>query len=221
MANQERFYALAERLDEDGALAAAFELDAFTTLRDMGFDDLAETVEQERDRIGELVDRIYRDEEFRRSVEEDPTGELASWGIPEVAIGTVLVLAGAPEDVVDRATADVEAHLLGRKPATIAAMAAMIGTLAFAQQASASTQPAQASLQIAPAAQAQVSPATLAQVTPAAQAQVSPASKVQVAPAAKAQVSKAAQARWQGVQPNRLKAQARLASLLRAQGIGL
>jgi hypothetical protein len=88
----------------------------------------------------------------------------------------------------------------------------MLGTLAFAQQASAGAQPAQAGLQVAPAAQAQLAPA--------AQAQVSPAARVQVSPAAKPQVS-TAHARWQGVQPNRLRAEARFASVLRAQGIGL
>jgi len=219
MSSQQKFSAFVERLDADGELAAAMELDAVTTLRDMGFADLVATVEQERDRIGELVDRIYRDDEFRRAVEQDPMAHLADWGIPEVAMGPVLVLAGAPDDVVERATADVEAHLLGRKPATVAAMAAVLGTLAFAQQAAAGTQPAQASLQVAPAAQAQVSPATLAQVAPAARAQVAPAAKAQVAPAAKAQVARAAQARWQGVQAHRLQAQG--LALLRAQATGL
>ena len=70
-------------------------------------------------------------------MEENPTGELGSFGIPEEAIAPVLVLAGAPDDVIERASADVEAHLVGRKQATIAAIAAMLGTLAFAQQASA------------------------------------------------------------------------------------
>lgn len=220
MPSQQNINALVERLDADGELAAALEVDAFTTLRELGFDDLVATVEQERDRIGELLDRIYRDDPFRSAVEQDPIAELTGWGIPELAIGPVLVLAGAPEEVVERATADVEAHVLGRKPATIAAMAAMLGTLAFAQQASAGTQPARAGLQVAPAAQAQLAPAAAAQVSPAARVQVSPAAKAQISPAAKAQVSKTAQARWQGVQPDRLKAQARLASLLRAQGIG-
>lgn len=211
MPSQQRFNAFVERLDADGELAAAVELDAVTTLRDMGFEDLVATVEQERDRIGELVDRIYRDDVFRRAIEQDPMAHLADWGIPEVAMGHVLVLAGAPDDIVERATADVEAHLLGRKPATIAAVAAMLGTLAFAQQAAAGTQPAQASLQVAPAAQAQISPA--------ARAQVSPAASVQVSPAAKAQVARAAQVRWQGVQAHRLKAQG--LALLRAQGTRL
>jgi hypothetical protein len=213
--------AFVERLEADGELAAALELDAFGTLRDLGFDDLATAVEHERDRIGELLDRIYRDDEFRRAVEEDPIAGLTEWGLPEVAIGPVLVLAGAPEEVVDRATADVEAHLLGRKPATIAATAAMLGALAFAQQASAGAQPARAGVQAAPAAQAQLSPAALTQVSPAAQAQIRPAARTQVSPAAKAQVSKTARATWQGVQPNRLKTQARITSLLRAQATRL
>jgi hypothetical protein len=203
------------------------EADPFSTLRDLGFDDLVATVEQERDRIGELVDRIYADDSFRNAVEQDPIAELTSWGMPELTIAPVLLLAGAPEDVVERATADVEAHLLGRKPVTVAALAATFGALAFAQQASAAAQPATADaqlapaahVQLAPAAQAQVSPAARIQVSPAAKEQVSPAARTQLSPAAKAQVAKAAEASWQGVRPDRLKAQARLASILRAQGI--
>ncbi len=231
MPSQDRFNALLERLDADGELAGALELDTLTTLRDLGFDDLIETAEQERDRIGELVDRIYRDDSFRQAVEQNPLGELGEWGIPEMAIAPVLVLAGAPDDVVEQATADVEAHLLGKKPATLAAMGAILGTLAFAQQATAAqpqatmqTNPA-AQAQVTPAAQPQVSPAALAQVSPAAQAQVNPATTAQVSPAAKAQVSPATEAqvsqgqrkRWQGVQANRLKAQS--VSLLRARGL--
>jgi hypothetical protein len=216
MPSQDRINAFVEQLEADGELAAGLELDAVTTLRDMGFDDLVATVEQERDRIEALVDRIYRDDAFRRAIEDDPTGELAGMGIPEVAIGSVLVLAGAPDDVVDRATADVEAHLLGRKPATVAALAAMLGTLAFAQQASAGTQPMATSLQVATAAQAQVASVAQAQVTAAAQTQISLATKAQVAPAAQAQISKA-QDRWQRVQPDRLKAQGALTALLRAR----
>ncbi len=209
MPSQDRFNDLLERLDADGEVAGALELDTLTTLRDIGFDDLIETAEQERDRIGELGER----------------------GIPELAIAPVLVLAGAPDDVVEQATSDVEAHLLGKKPATLAAMGAILGTLAFAQQATAAqpqattqTNPA-AQAQVTPAAQAQVSPAALAQISPAAQAQiqpaataqVKPAAKAQVCPAAPAQVAKAQRKRRQGVQANRLTAQT--FSLLRARGL--
>jgi hypothetical protein len=219
----DRFNALLERLDADGELAGALELDTLTTLREMGFDDLIETAEQERDRIGELVDRIYRDDAFRQAVEQDPLAELGEWGIPEMAIAPVLVLAGAPDDVVEQATADVEAHLLGKKPATLAAMGAILGTLAFAQQATAAqpqatmqTKPA-ATAQVTPAAQAQVSPAALTQVSPAAQVQVTPAAKAQVSPATEAQVTQPMPKRWGGIQANRLKAQA--FSLFRARGL--
>ena len=219
--------AFVERLEADGELAAALELDAFGALRDRGFDDLATAVEQERDRIGALVDRIYEDDEFRRAVEEDPITGLTGWGIPDVAIGSVLILAGAPEEVVERATADVEAHLLGRKQATIAATAAMLGALAFAQQASAAAQPATAGVQLAPPAQAQMSPAAQVQLSPAETAQLSPAEKAQVraasraqlSPAAKAQISKTSRAGWQGVRPDRLAVQGQLGLLLHTHGL--
>lgn len=240
MPSQDRMNALLERLDADEGLAGALELDALTTLRDLGFDDLIVTAQQERERIAELVDRIYSDDSFREAVESNPLGELGDWGIPEMAIGPVLVLAGAPAEVVDRATSDFEAHLLGKKPATVAAMGAILGTLVFAQQANAAqpqstmqTSPAttaqvspaataqvspSATAQISPQATAQVSPAAQTQVTPAAQTQVSPAAKAQVSPAAKAQISKA-QVKWQGIQANRLKTMGSFPLFYRARGL--
>jgi hypothetical protein len=119
-------------------------------------------------------------------------------------------VAGAPDEVVDRATADVEAHISARKPATVAAVAAVIGTFAFAQQASAASNPAtstaQATAQLAPQATAQVAPQVVAQVAPQVSAQVKPQARVQV--------SRSAQATWHGIQPQRAKALGGL-SLLR------
>jgi len=182
--------AFVERLDGDGPFSTAFETDPFATLGNEGFADLATAAEQDRDRIGELVDRIYRDDEFRRRVEQDPISELIGWGLPEVAIGSVLLIAGAPDEVIERATPDVEAHLPVR---TVAAVAAVLGTFAFAQQASAATQPAQSTVQVT----AQVSPQLSALVSPQVTAQVKPQAKAQF----KAQISKPAQAKWHGVQP--------------------
>ena len=137
-----------ERLYGDKSFATALEQDPFTTLRNEGFSDLATAAEQDRDRIGELVDRIYADDEFRQKVEQDPIAELIGWGLPEAAIQPFLAVAGAPDDVIERAAADVEAHISARKPATVAAVAAVLGTFAFAQQASASVQPAKAQAQV-------------------------------------------------------------------------
>ncbi len=212
MTSQEQINELVDRLDWDSEFATALEADPLTTLRSAGFDDLAVAAEHERDRIAELVHRIYRDDEFRQALEQDPLKELGDWGLPEVALEPVLLMAGAPDEVVERATADVEAHLSVRKPVTVAAVAAVLGTLAFAQQASAASQPA-ATVQVSPAATAQVSPAATAQVSPAATAQVSPAVTVQV--------SKPVVAKWQGVQAQRVKGQGRFASFLRAHSMGL
>ena len=196
MTSQEQINELVDRLDWDSEFATALEVDPLTTLRSAGFDDLAVAAEHERDRIAELVDRIYRDDEFRQALEQDPLKELGDWGLPEVALEPVLLMAGAPDEVVERATADVEAHLSVRKPVTVAAVAAVLGTLAFAQQASAASQPA-------------------------ATVQVSPAATAQVSPAASAQVSKPVVAKWQGVQAQRVKGQGRFASFLRAHSMGL
>jgi hypothetical protein len=189
-----------ERLDGDRTFTTAFEDDPFTTLRNEGFGELATAAERDRDRIGELVDRIYRDDEFRLRVEENPIGELTGWGLPEDAIGQVLLIAGAPAEVVERATADVEAHISAR---TAVAVAAVLGSLAFAQQASASVQPARSSAQ----ATAQVSPQLTAQASPLERVQVAPQVKAQVKPAAKLQISRQDRTQWHGVQPQLAKAQ--------------
>ncbi len=211
--------ALAERLDEDTPFTAAFDDDPLTTLRDGGFAELAEAAEQDQERIGELVARIYRDDEFRARVEQDPLAELIGWGLPEAAVAPLLLVAGAPEDVIDRATADVEAHLSARKPATVAAIAAVVGTFAFAQQASAASNPADlvhaASLGSArSSADDPGAPQFTAQVKPQATVQVKPQDKVQQKPQAKVQVSRSAQATWHGIQPQRAKALGGLSNLL-------
>jgi hypothetical protein len=203
--------ALVERLEGDARFTSAFDEDAIAALRNEGFAAFATAAKQDRDRIGELVDRIYRDDEFRAKVEQDPLAELIGWGLPEVAIAPLLLVAGAPDEVVERATADVEAHISARKPATVAAVAAVIGTFAFAQQASAASNPAakpQAAAQLAPQATAQVAPQFTAQLTPQATAQVKPQARVQV--------SRAAQATWHGIQPQRAKALGGLTLLLRS-----
>ncbi|MEX0850921.1 MAG: hypothetical protein WD015_05395 [Gaiellaceae bacterium] len=189
-----------ERLDGDRPFTTAFEDDPFATLRNEGFGELATAAEHDRDRIGELVDRIYRDDGFRQKVEQDPIGELIGWGLPEDAIGHVLLIAGAPAEVVDRATADVEAHISAR---TAVAVAAVLGSLAFAQQASASVQPAQSTVQTA----AQVAPQLTSQVSPQERVQVAPQIKAQVKPAAKLQISRQDRTQWHGVQPQLAKAQ--------------
>jgi hypothetical protein len=158
MVGQAQMTQLAERLG-GAEFAVSLEADVIATLRETGFDDLVVAAEQEGDRIAELIDRIYTDDEFRALVEEDPSGRLSEWGIPELAIEPLLALAGAPDEVLERATADVEAHLSMRKPATLAAAVALLGTLAFAQEASATVKPAQ----VKPAVTAQVKQAVLPQ----------------------------------------------------------
>ena len=210
--------AFTERLGKDRPFATAFEHDPFTTLRNEGFSDLASAAEQDRDRIGELVDRIYADDAFRERVEQNPLAELIGWGIPEVAVGPLLLVAGAPADVMERATADVEAHMSARKPATVAAVAALLGTFAFAQQASASVQPAKSQAQVSQVAtaSAQVSQPTRAavQVSQPARAQ----SQISKPALAKTHISNA-QATWHGIQPQRATALGGLTSLLRASSL--
>jgi len=116
----------------------------------------------------------------------------------------VLLIAGAPAELVERASPDVEAHLSGR---SVVAVAAVLGTLAFAQQASASVQPARASAQATAQVTAQVSPQLTAQASAQSRVQVAPQFKAQVKPAARAQVSQQARTQWLGIQPQLARAQ--------------
>ncbi len=202
-----------ERLYGDKSFATALEQDPFGTLRNEGFSDLATAAERDRERIGELVDRIYADAEFRGRVEQDPIAELIGWGLPEAAIEPFLAIVGAPDDVIERAAADVEAHISARKPATIAAVAAVLGTFAFAQQASASVQPAKAQVQVSRVATVSTQVSHPAQA--AAQISKPALAKTQISkPAlAKAQIANA-QATWHGVQPQGAKALGGLGALL-------
>jgi hypothetical protein len=209
MAGQLVIEDLLGRIDTDTAFATALATDTFAALEDAGLDEWAQAIEQQRDRVGELVDRIFEDDRFREAVETDPTRILGEWGLPQEAVEPLLELVGAPGEVIERATADVEAHL-GKKPATVAAMTAMLGALAFAQQAGATTSPAKT----APIARPQVthvstSPeATAPAVTsPIAKAQARPAAHVATSPA-NWHFAAHADARWQS----------RILSILRAQG---
>jgi hypothetical protein len=188
---------LLERLAADDDFAAALEHDPFDALRSAGLDDVAIAVERERDRIAEVVGRIYEDDEFRHAVELDPSGALGEW-LPEIAIEPVLLLAGAPDEVLERATADVEAHLSMKRPLTVAAAAAVLGTLAFAQEAAAASSPA-ATSQVKPAATAQVTRA----VVPSQVRSAVASNQVRQA-VATAQLRSAARGNWNGVAAHRL-----------------
>jgi hypothetical protein len=212
---RERMSELVDRLNGDSEFATALELDSVEALRREGFDDLASTAQEERARIGELVDRIYSDEAFRQRIEDDPVRELSDWGFPEIAMEPLLRLVGAPEEVLERATADVEAHLSG-KPATVAALAAVLGALAFAQQASAGAKPAGASAQFSqPAAYVQVSqPAARAEISQPARAKV----EINKPARAKAEINRPARATWHGVQAQQARAQGSILSVLGIRG---
>jgi len=207
-----------ERLYGDKSFANALEDDPFATLRNEGFAGLATAAERDRDRIAGLVDRLYAEDEFRGRVEQDPIAELIGWGLPEAAIGPLLAVAGAPDDVIERAAADVEAHISARKPATVAAVAAVLGTFAFAQQASASVQPAKAQVQVSQVATAstQVSQPARAAVQVSKPARAT--TQISKPALAKAQISNA-QATWHGVQPQKAKALGALTSLLRGSSL--
>jgi hypothetical protein len=214
MAGQLMIEDLLERLESDSDFATALETDTFTALEGAGYGDLARAVEEERDRVWGLVDRIYEDDLFRRSIEGDPSTTLSEWGLPEDAVEPLLALVGAPDEVLARATADVEGHL-GKKPATVAAMTAMLGALAFAQQASASS-PAAKSAHVAKAKIAHTAIAPVSRL--AAKTEVS---RLGVAPeygktALKAQLVRG---EWKGVAVHHdAKLQTHILSILRAQG---
>jgi hypothetical protein len=199
---------LLERLAADDDFAASLEHDPFGALRSAGLDDVAVEVERQRDRIAEVVERIYEDDGFRRAVELDPSGALGEW-LPQIAVEPVLLLAGAPEEVLERAAADVEAHISVRKPLTVAAAAAVLGSVAFAQEAAAASSPA-TSAQVKPAATAQVSRAAV----PSEVRSAVVTNRVRQA-VATAQLRSAARGNWNGVAAHRLPLRASIVSILR------
>jgi hypothetical protein len=212
MAGQLEVGQLIEKLDRDKSFGAALESDAFDALGGAGFGDLQQAVEQERDRIAELVDRIYEDARFREAIADDPTGTLGEWGLPEAAVEPLLLVVGAPDDVVERATADVEAHL-GKKPATVAAVTAVLGALALGQQASAATHPGAKAEVARPGAKPQVSHvATAVEVS-------QPVSKTLIKQARASYELAGVRSAWHGAaaRPD-AKWQAKIVSILRAQG---
>jgi hypothetical protein len=127
---------LAERAQDD-VFARKLQDDSLTALRDEGYDDLATAVAREQARIETLIVQLEEDEEFRARVETDPTRTLVEWGLPEEAIGPVLEIIGAPDDVIRRASGDVDLH--GRRAVPAAAAAVVLGALAFAQASSAAS----------------------------------------------------------------------------------
>jgi len=214
MAAQAQVTQLVDRMGRDSDFASALEADSLSTLRDSGLDELHSAAERERDHVAELVDRIYRDEEFRHTLEQSPRTVLDDWGIPEAAFESVLMVAGAPEEVLERVADDVEAHGWGRKPLGLAAAAAVLGAFAFAQEAGAANRPDATAEVTSAAVVAQVSPEqTRAEISPELSGALQ---KAQVSHAAwKAQVSHPA-LKWQGVNMQRLSAQ-HLAAILHVQ----
>jgi hypothetical protein len=95
----------------------------------------------------------------------------------------------------------------------VAAVAAVLGTFAFAQQASAASNPATSSAQ----ATAQLAPQLTAQVAPQVTAQVRPQAAAQVKPQARVQVSRTAQQKWHGIQPQRANALGGITLLVRGR----
>lgn len=216
MAAEGQVTKLVDRIERDTDFTSALEVDSLTTLRDSGFEELGAAAAHDCGRVEALVERIYGDEGFRMAVEQDPRGALGDWGIPEAAVESVLIVAGAPEEVVERASADVEAHLMGRKPLTFAAAAAVLGALAFSQEATAGSRPETPRAEV-------VSTAVSAEIAPE-QARAAMVPEVVSSALAKAQVSHTAWKtqvsrpawKWHGVHAERLTAQ-HLASVLRVR----
>ena len=122
--------AIATRVEQDEAFALRLDEDPVTALEEQGYEALTAEVRRRRDHIAELTKRIYADDEFRARVELDPT-VLVEEGIPDAALEPVLLAAGAPRELADRAPADVEAH--AKDPTTASAeLAVALGAFAFA-----------------------------------------------------------------------------------------
>ena len=177
---------LAARAEQDQGFTERLESDPIATLEAEGWIDLADAVRREQERIGSLVARLAEDEEFRRQVEGSPAA-LTEWGIPTEALEPVLYAIGAPDEVVERASTDVEAHISGATKASLAAATTVVlGAFAFAGQASAATaagaSPQGASAAAAPSAQIAAAPAAEMTASPAARTGATPSAEMTARP---------------------------------------
>jgi hypothetical protein len=126
-----------DRAAEDDDFAAELEGDAVATLRGSGFDELADEAVREEERLAAIATRIAEDEGFRARIEDNPAAALGG-ELPEPALEAFLAAVGAPDDLVERARGDVEAHIAaGTKASAAAISVAVLGALALGQQASA------------------------------------------------------------------------------------
>jgi hypothetical protein len=103
------------RLEHDVRFKEGIDRDPGAALREAGLGALVDAAERERDRLTRLAARYGEDEAFRASVDRDPLGTLTAKGVPPFAAEHVLRRAGASPEVVERASADVEAHLSQRE----------------------------------------------------------------------------------------------------------
>ena len=122
--------AVATRAERDAAFAVRLDENPVAALEEEGYDALGAEVRRRRDHIAELTRRIYADDDFRARVERDPA-VLVGEGIPPAALEPVLLAAGAPQEVADRAPADIEAHISNPTTASVE-LAVALGAFAFA-----------------------------------------------------------------------------------------
>ena len=124
-----------EGAESDPEFAEQLAYDSVGALRSAGWEALAAEVEREQQHVAELASRLDGDDEFFNRVASDPDS-LADDGIPTEAIALVLLALGAPDELVEKASAEVEAHA-SIKP-TLAVVTVTLGAFGFAGQAVAS-----------------------------------------------------------------------------------
>jgi hypothetical protein len=132
---EEQLRAASKRAESDPEFAEQLAYDSVGALRSAGWEALAAEVEREQQHVAEVASRLDGDDEFFNRVASDPDS-LADDGIPTEAIALVLLALGAPDELVEKASAEVEAHA-SIKP-TLAVVAVTLGAFGFAGQAVAS-----------------------------------------------------------------------------------
>ncbi len=136
MTLEEQVQAAGRRAESDPEFAEQLAYDPVGALREAGWETLAAEVAGEQRRVAELARRLDGDDEFFDRVASDPD-ILAEEGIPDEAIGAVLLALGAPDELLEKTSVEVEAHTSIR-PA-VAAVVVVLGAFGYAGQAVASS----------------------------------------------------------------------------------
>jgi len=118
------------KVSEDRAFKQQFDSDPVAALRAAGMAETADGLAQELSLFTGIAERLGSDETFAAQVDADPAAALVGAGLPAQAVLPFLQAAGAPAELIDRATPDTEAHANDRLTASYVRLVAVLAVAA-------------------------------------------------------------------------------------------